>query len=130
MRYIAIVHKDKGSAYGVTLPDFPGVFSAADNWEDLTANIQEAVELWAEGEEVEPPVPSSFEVVAQSEDARGGVLMLTDIDFSFLDSKAVPVNITMPVYLRNRIDRTAKDRGMTRSGLIQAATQEYMNRGV
>jgi predicted RNase H-like HicB family nuclease len=126
MRYIAIVHKDEDSAYGVTLPDFPGVFSAADNWEDLAQNIQEAVELWADGQDFEPPEPSSFEAAAGHESAEGGVLMLVDIDFGFLENRAVPVNVTMPVYLRNRLDRAARERGMTRSGLIQAAARAYI----
>jgi predicted RNase H-like HicB family nuclease len=128
MKYIAIVHKQEDSAYGVTLPDFPGVFSAADNWEELSGNIQEAVELWAEGREVEPPEPSAFETVARDEAAEGGMLLLADIDFSFLDKKAAPVNITMPVYMRNRIDRAAREKGLTRSGLLQTAANEYISR--
>jgi predicted RNase H-like HicB family nuclease len=128
MKYIAIIHKQEDSAYGVILPDFPGVFSAADNWEDLAGNIQEAVELWAEGREVEPPEPSSFETVARDEAAEGGVLLLADIDFSFLDKKAVPVNITMTPYMRKRIDRVARAKGLTRSGLIHAAANEYISR--
>jgi predicted RNase H-like HicB family nuclease len=128
MKYIAIVHKQADSAYGVILPDFPGVFSAADNWEDLSGNVQEAVELWAEGQEVEPPDPSSFETVACGEAAEGGMLLLVDVDFSFLDTKAVPVNITMPMYMRNRIDRAAHKKGLSRSGLIAVATRDYINR--
>lgn len=64
MKYIAIIHKEQGTAYGVTLPDFPGCFSAADTLDEVPRNIQEAVELWAEGEEIEPPVPTGFEEVA------------------------------------------------------------------
>ncbi|MDR2051126.1 MAG: type II toxin-antitoxin system HicB family antitoxin [Deltaproteobacteria bacterium] len=128
MRYIAIIHKDGDSAYGVTLPDFPGVFSAADAWDELAGNIQEAVELWADGQEVEPPAPSPFETVVLMEEAKDGVLMLVDVDFGFLDSRAVPVNITMPVYLRARLDRAAREKGLTRSGLIQVATRDYINR--
>ncbi|MDR1242767.1 MAG: type II toxin-antitoxin system HicB family antitoxin [Deltaproteobacteria bacterium] len=128
MKYIAIIHKQEDSAYGAILPDFPGVFSAADNWEDLAGNIQEAVELWAEDREVELPEPSSFETVARDEAAEGGVLLLADIDFSFLDKKAVPMNITMTPYMRGRIDRVAREKGLTRSGLIQAAAHEYISR--
>ena len=75
MKYIAIIHKDADSAYGVTLPDFPGCFSAADSLDEIPAAVQEAVELWAEGEEVEPPVPSGFDAVAGS-DAAQGVLLI------------------------------------------------------
>lgn len=130
MKYIAIIHKEKETAYGVTLPDFPGCFSAADTLDDVPRNVQEAVELWAEGEEVEPPVPSSFEDVARSEAAQGGILMLVDINFDFLDQKVVPVNISMPVYMRDRIDKAAKERGLTRSAfLVQAAQAFFFGKG-
>lgn len=126
MKYIAILHKDKDSSYGITLPDFPGCFSAADSWEDIPANVQEAVELYADDEEdFEPPVASSFEAVSVMEETQGGTLMIVDIDFDFLDSKAVPVNITMPVYIRNRIDRAAKKAGMNRSAYLVKAALEY-----
>jgi len=46
--YIAIVHKDPASAYGVTFPDAPGCFSAADDIDDLFANAAEAITLWTE----------------------------------------------------------------------------------
>lgn len=58
--YIAIVHKDEHSAYGVSFPDAPGCFSAADEIDDLFANAGEALELWAEGmtaDGLELPVP-------------------------------------------------------------------------
>lgn len=39
MKYIAIIHKEQGTAYGVTLPDFPGCFSAADTLDEVPRNI-------------------------------------------------------------------------------------------
>lgn len=48
--YIVIVHKDPESAYGMTFPDAPGCFSAADDLNDLFAMAEEALSLWAEGE--------------------------------------------------------------------------------
>ena len=125
MKYIAIIHKDANSAYGVTLPDFPGCFSAADTLDEIPAAVQEAVELWAEGEEVDPPVPSSLDSIANSGLATGGMLMLVDINFDFLDDNVVPVNIAMPVYMRNRIDKEAKARGLTRSAYLVRAAQAY-----
>ena len=64
--YIAIVHKDENSAYGMTFPDAPGCFSAADEIDDLFAMASEALELWAEGMvEDGLPVPETrdFEVI-------------------------------------------------------------------
>lgn len=46
--YIAIVHKDPDSAYGLTFPDAPGCFSAADEMDDLFATAEEAIALWTE----------------------------------------------------------------------------------
>jgi predicted RNase H-like HicB family nuclease len=46
--YIAIVHKDLDSSYGLTFPDAPGCFSAADDMDDLFANAAEALALWTE----------------------------------------------------------------------------------
>lgn len=46
--YIAIVHQEGDSAYGVTFPDAPGCFSAADEIDDLFAMATEALELWTE----------------------------------------------------------------------------------
>ena len=46
--YIGIVHKDPGSGYGMSFPDAPGCFSAADEPEDIYAMAQEALTLWLE----------------------------------------------------------------------------------
>ena len=47
--YIVIVHKDEHSAYGMSFPDAPGCFSAADEIDDVFAMATEALELWGEG---------------------------------------------------------------------------------
>ncbi|MGP0060774.1 MAG: type II toxin-antitoxin system HicB family antitoxin [Beijerinckiaceae bacterium] len=46
--YIAIVHKDPDSSYGLSFPDAPGCFSAADDIDDVFANAAEAISLWTE----------------------------------------------------------------------------------
>ena len=62
MRYPVIVHKDGGSDYGVTVPDFPGVFSGGETLDEALANVQDAIETFYEGEEVEGlPDPSPLE---------------------------------------------------------------------
>ena len=64
MLYPVYVHVgDDQYAHSVTIPDFPGCFSAADEWDDLPANIQEAVELHIDGEEMGIPEPSSIEAM-------------------------------------------------------------------
>lgn len=44
--YFALVHKDSDSAYGVTFPDLPGCYSAANSLEDLLPNARQALDLW------------------------------------------------------------------------------------
>ena len=127
MKYIAIIHKDGDSAYGVTLPDFSGCFSGADTLEAVPAAVQEAVELWAESEKIDPPTPSTYDDVSKLEAAQDGMLMLVDVSFDFLDQKAVPVNITMPVYMRDRIDSAAKRSGLNRSQFLQRAAQSFID---
>lgn len=46
--YIGIVHKDPDSAYGISFPDAPGCFSAADELDDVFAMAEEALTLWTE----------------------------------------------------------------------------------
>jgi len=59
MIYPVYVHLgDAEHAHGATIPDFPGCFSAADDWQDLPAKIQEAIEVYCEGEALEIPAPT------------------------------------------------------------------------
>ena len=46
--YIAIVHRDPDSAYGITFPDAPGCFSAADSLDDLFGVAEDALVAWCE----------------------------------------------------------------------------------
>ena len=93
MRYPVIVHKDGGSDYGVTVPDFPGVFSGGETLDEALANVQDAIETFYEGEEVERlPDPSPLESVLASEDAEGGAVVLVDVNFDFLEKKAAYLN--------------------------------------
>ena len=62
--YIALVHKDEGTSYGVSFPDVPGCISAGDTFEDAVANAAEALAghlalMHADGDAI--PRPRSFE---------------------------------------------------------------------
>jgi predicted RNase H-like HicB family nuclease len=41
--YIALVHKDEGTSYGVSFPDVPGCISAGDTLEEALANAGAAL---------------------------------------------------------------------------------------
>ena len=42
MRFPIVIHKDAGSAYGVTVPALPGCFSAGDTLEEAIESAREA----------------------------------------------------------------------------------------
>ena len=47
--YFAIVHQEDDSAFGISFPDVPGCFSAADDENDVLKNAQEALALFVAG---------------------------------------------------------------------------------
>jgi predicted RNase H-like HicB family nuclease len=63
-QYIALVHKDEGTSYGVSFPDVPGCVSAGDTFEQAVANAAEALAghfavMRADGDAI--PSPRDFE---------------------------------------------------------------------
>jgi predicted RNase H-like HicB family nuclease len=62
--FIALVHKDDGTSYGVSFPDVPGCVSAGNTFEDAVANAAEALAghlalMTADGDTL--PSPRSFD---------------------------------------------------------------------
>jgi predicted RNase H-like HicB family nuclease len=86
---------DKTHAHGVTVPDFPGCYSAADNWEELPAKIQEAIEVYCEGEDMDIPAPTALEMLTKKSAYKGGAWMLVDVDVSQLSTRSVRLNISL-----------------------------------
>lgn len=66
MRYPVYIHVgDESHAHGIAATDFPGCCSAADHWDGLPAKIQEAIELYCEGEDMDIPALSPLEKLAK-----------------------------------------------------------------
>jgi predicted RNase H-like HicB family nuclease len=64
--YIALVHKDKDTSYGVSFPDVPGCISAGDTFEEAITNAAEALAghfamMRADGDSI--PKPRSIEAL-------------------------------------------------------------------
>lgn len=77
--YIAIIHKDADSDFGVSFPDFPGCITAGTTLDEARAMADEALALHMEGmaEDGEAiPEPSSFEAVMTDPANRDGVAIL------------------------------------------------------
>ena len=127
MIYPLYVHPgDERHAHGITVPDFPGCFSAADEWEDIPAKVQEAIELYCEGGDMDLPEPTPLDVLMKDEQYQDGVWLLVDIDTSRLDTRPTRLNVSLPRGLVAQMDRYAKAHGMTRSGLIRTAVSKVL----
>ena len=62
--YIALVHKDEGTSYGVSFPDVPGCISAGDTFEEAVVLAAEALgghlaAMRADGDAI--PAPRSYD---------------------------------------------------------------------
>lgn len=127
MLYPVYIHSgDDSHAHGVTFPDFPGCFSAADDWHQLPAMIQEAVEVHFHGEKAPIPAPTSLGDLLANPAYQGGAWMLVDIDLSKVSSKPVRLNISLPESLVHDIDAAAKSQHLTRSGFLAQAAMKAM----
>jgi len=128
MLYPVYVHLgDEKHAHGVTIPDFPGCFSSADDWQDLPRMVQEAIELYCEGENMKLPAPTPLETLAKLPDFQdGGVWLLVEVDTARLDTRPVRLNISLPAGLAREIDEYARAHGATRSGFLAEAARNAM----
>lgn len=122
MHYIGIVHHDAGTAWGLTFPDLPGCFSAADEFADLPAQGAEAVALWLEQAAADGrdwPAASSLDAVRGHQDADGAVSFLPIAAPS--QDRCVRLNVTLPESLVHRIDARVGPRG--RSSFLASAAR-------
>jgi predicted RNase H-like HicB family nuclease len=122
--YLALVHKDEDSAYGVSFPDLPGCFSAADDFDGIISAASEALDLWFE---TEPLVePRSIEEVRQdvAADLADGAFLVA-MPYVRRSTKQVRVNISMDAGTLDAIDTAANQMRLTRSSFLAlAATNE------
>jgi predicted RNase H-like HicB family nuclease len=83
--YIALVHKDAGTSYGVSFPDVPGCISAGDTFEEAVALAAEALAGHFESmrEDGDPiPAPRTFEELKQDrefiDDSAGAIVTMIE----------------------------------------------------
>jgi predicted RNase H-like HicB family nuclease len=123
-QYIALIHKDPDSDYGVSFPDLPGCVTAGLDLDDARSMAEEALALHLAGmaEDEEPvPEPSSLEAVMADRESRDAVAILVKAPQA--TSKAVRVNLTIPEDELGQIDKFAAEQGYTRSGFLLHAAK-------
>lgn len=134
MRYVALVHKDKDSSYGVSFPDFPGCISAGETVDEAVTNAVEALAFHVQGLEADGdaiPSPRSIEVIKSDKSLRA---VLSDATFAYVPlvqdrGTARRINVSLDPGLIEAIDEAAKDRGMTRSAFLSSAARRELAEG-
>ena len=126
--YLALVHKEPGSAYGLTFPDLPGCFAAADAEGDILRAGVEALELWFE--DAEPVTPRGPEAVAVevAEDLAQGAFLIA-VPLVQPSSRQKRVNISLDAGTLGAIDSAAEVLGLTRSGFLTMAALNEIRGG-
>jgi predicted RNase H-like HicB family nuclease len=125
--YIALIHKDANSDYGVSFPDLPGVITAGSNLDEARKMATEALAFHLEGMAQDgeaAPEPSTLEEVMAIAENRDGVAVLIDAPADHV--KSVRINITIPADVLDQIDRYAEREGFTRSGFLAQAAKKVM----
>lgn len=131
MRYVAMVHKEEDTGYGVSFPDFPGCIAAGDSLSEALADAANALAFHVTGmrEDKEPiPAPRELdEIVADpglEEDREGAFLTLVPL----IEDRGISkrVNISLDPGLLEAIDEAAKERGMTRSNFLASVARQAL----
>ena len=117
--YVGIIHRDDGTDYGISFPDFPGCVSAGETVEALKANAEEAlaahIELLAEDGTVIPS-PSSIDTVMADPDFCDGMPVLVRAPDT--RDETVRINLTIRRSALASIDRNAAMHGLSRSAYL------------
>jgi predicted RNase H-like HicB family nuclease len=124
MEYIAYLHKDGKSDYGVSFPDFPGCITAGTTLEEARRMASEALAFHVQGmrEDGERiPEPSTLDDLRNDSAMKGAVAFLVDVAEP---ERTVRFNVTARESQLSEIDSRAQAAKLTRSAyLVQSALQ-------
>jgi predicted RNase H-like HicB family nuclease len=126
-QYIALIHKEADSDYGVSFPDLPGAISAGRTLDEAREMAAEALALHLEGLAADgeaAPEPSSLEKIMTDAQNKEAVAVLIAVPNA--EVKSVRINVTMPADVLDQIDRYAEQEGFTRSGFLAQAAKKAM----
>jgi predicted RNase H-like HicB family nuclease len=131
MRYIAFIHKEHGSCYGVSFPDFPGCASAGDSLDEAVANGVEALSghvraMEADGDLI--PEPRTLEEIMADdtlvEDREGAILIAVPLVRD--RGSSTRINVSLDLGLLEAIDSAARNRKQTRSAFLASAARKEL----
>jgi predicted RNase H-like HicB family nuclease len=130
MEYIAYLHKDTDSDFGVSFPDFPGCITAGKTLEEARRLAPEALALHIQGmmeDGNDIPKPSTLDDLASDPNRRKAVAFLVIVDPPA--DRIVRINLTARESQVERIDAAARKLHPSRSMyMVQAALASSLRR--
>jgi predicted RNase H-like HicB family nuclease len=123
--YIAFLHKDLDSDYGVSFPDFPGCITAGTTLEEAWHLAGEVLSFHIDGmrkggEHI--PEPSTVDAIMADPENNDGLPFLVAVPDP--PGRSLRINVTLPEDLIAAIDRTTKNR----SRFLAEAARERLAR--
>jgi predicted RNase H-like HicB family nuclease len=116
--YPAVLERGEHGVFGVWFPDFPGVVTGARTHEEAMAKAESALAQGAESLAFEGrtmPEPTAFDRITLPPGCE--VIALIAVRLEPPD-QSERVNVYLPKSLLKRVDRLAKDLGMSRSSFF------------
>ena len=129
MMYVAFIHSNEDSGYGVSFPDFPGCVAYDDDFNSALEQARAALAFHVEGmisDGIAIPEPSPADQILSDDSLhewRNGAI-LTLVPLILDEGSPKRVNISIDRGLLKAIDASASRRGMTRSALISSAARK------
>jgi len=123
MQYLAYIHKDPGSDFGVSFPDFPGCISAGRTIEEAQRNAAKALKFHIQGMKQDGErIPKPSRLVRDPDFRKAVAVFLVDLPVE----KAVRVNFTARESQLAQIDMNAKQAGLSRSAyMVQRSLEPH-----
>lgn len=122
----------------MTFPDLPGCITQGDSFEHAFKMAQEALEchllgMHEDGDEI--PQPSGYAAAVEKSVLNAkedGVelpegTLFQSIPAPDVAQSPVRINVSIAPHVLERIDRVAKESGVTRSGFLVNAARHYIN---
>jgi predicted RNase H-like HicB family nuclease len=131
VKYIAFVHKDADSVYGVSFPDVLGCISAGDTLDEATTSAIEALSghlrsMETDGDPI--PEPRSMDEIFADPDLaewRSNAILVAIPAVRDLGS-TTRINVSLDLGLLEAIDTEARQRKQTRSAFIASAVRKEL----
>ncbi|MFG0394698.1 type II toxin-antitoxin system HicB family antitoxin [Pseudomonas sp. zbq_4] len=133
MQYpICIEWGDENTATGIQIPDIPGAVTAGDTFEEAYSSAVEVAHIMLEeiasnGQTI--PMPTSAAAHRDNPDFADMGWGMLEIDITPYLGKTEKVNVTLPGFVIQQIDRYVRDHNVkSRSSFLADAAMEKLGR--